>query len=78
MLKCCWLCAQAEALSKKRGITWRDRMGLSSAPLASSSKEGPLEVASRERSYQGSLPDVHEEVCSQQLWWLEGVKCKVL
>ncbi|CAL8470951.1 g10493 [Coccomyxa elongata] len=54
--------AEVEALSKKRGITWRDRMGLSSAPLASTSKEGPLEVASRERSYQGSLPDVHEEM----------------
>ncbi len=42
-------------------------MGLSSAPLASTSKEGPLEVASRERSYQGSLPDVHEEVCPRDI-----------
>ena len=48
-------------------------MGLSSAPLASSAKEGPLEVASRERSYQGSLPDVHEEVCSQVIGGLQSI-----
>jgi hypothetical protein len=40
-------------------------MGLSSAPLSSSSKDAPVEVCSRERSYQGSLPDVHEEVRTQ-------------
>ncbi|EIE20201.1 hypothetical protein COCSUDRAFT_67530 [Coccomyxa subellipsoidea C-169] len=53
---------EVEALGRKRSITWRDRMGLSSAPLSSSSKDAPVEVCSRERSYQGSLPDVHEEM----------------
>lgn len=62
---------QMEPMVRKKSITWRDRMGLFSRPLSTSSNEAALEPASRERSYQGGLPDVHEEV-AHPTWLLVG------
>lgn len=56
---------QAEAAAfpgRRRSITWRDRSGLATLPR---SDEEPSDLVSRERSYPGGLPDVHEEVSPQ-------------
>lgn len=50
--------AQAHT-GRRRSISWRDRSATSALPL---SDEDPQGMVSRERSYQGFLPDVHEEV----------------
>lgn len=54
--------AQLYHSARRRSITWRDRLGLSSLPLSTSDEA--IDVAASERSYQGALPDVHEEVCA--------------
>jgi hypothetical protein len=59
--------------ARRRSITWRDRAGPGALPTVHSagSEEGggassgvALELAARERSFAGSLADVHEEARS--------------
>ena len=49
------------AAGRRRSISWRDRAGPVSLPLASD-EGAPQELAPRERSFPGPLADVHEEV----------------
>lgn len=61
-------CVQAEAAAfsgRRRSITWRDRSGLATLPR---SDEDASDLVSRERSYPGGLPDVHEEVNPQPVY----------